>query len=156
MDKRAVEKWLPAAASAIRDNLAETEHGKKVVDKGLRGQISGLGAAIEMGSLLAAVAFYSNKGGAQTDRQHIIRAIESMLKADRWAPLFKNDADLFQAVLNARTAGTEKELRQDILACAVALKLAMNLFEPKKEKEDRESRTPQEAPPAESEGGEEA
>ena len=41
---------------------------KLYIEKAFRGQISSFGAAVEMGSLLSAVAFFSSQGSSPTDR----------------------------------------------------------------------------------------
>lgn len=134
MDKRKIEAYLPAAAEQCRGFLVKNpETGVEELDFSLRGQISSFGAAVEMGSLLAAIAFFTEKGKAESERQLLIPAIEKMLGI---AP----DDSLFAQAQKAAQSGERwemQELKENVLACAVAIKLAMNLF-PRKEKDSSE------------------
>ena len=56
------------------------ENGK--IKKTWRGQISTFGAAVTMGSLIPAVAFFSDQGGSSVKRQCIMDAILEILKRD--------------------------------------------------------------------------
>lgn len=126
MDKKRTDKLLPFAVEALETNQDScmVENGK--IDKSLRGQISSFGAAISFGSLLAATAFFNEQGQAKSPRHKLMAAINSMLKeSEEWTETGKT---LFDTVKNAGPA-KEKALKEKILCCAVALKLAMNLFE---------------------------
>lgn len=58
------------------------ENGK--IKKTWRGQISTFGAAVTMGSLIPAVAFFSDQGGSSVKRQYIMDAILEILKRDSY------------------------------------------------------------------------
>ena len=131
MNKNLVEELLPHAVKAIKDTGICDE--KQRIDKTFRGQISSFGAAVSTGSLLAAVAFFSAKGGASVDRQHLMEAINNMLRDSKRATV---GATLFDTVKNA---ADKQKIKEDVLCCAVAIKLAMNLFDlgQGEEKEDK-------------------
>jgi CRISPR-associated protein Cmr5 len=114
MNKRKVDELIPQAYQVLRDVRIADEQGK--VDGKWRGQISSFGASIAQGSLLAAVSFFSAQGGADVDRSKLMEAIKRLLKKEQ--PLFKY------------VEGTDKrKAKEEILNAAVALKLAMNLYE---------------------------
>ena len=100
------------------------ENGK--IKKTWRGQISTFGAAVTMGSLIPAVAFFSDQGGSSVKRQCIMDAILEILKRDHIAP--EKYHTLFEYV---REQG--EHCREDVLNAAIALKLAMNLYTLEKE-----------------------
>ena len=100
------------------------ENGK--IKKTWRGQISTFGAAVTMGSLIPAVAFFSDQGGSSVKRQYIMDAILEILKRDHIAP--EKYHTLFEYV---REQG--EHCREDVLNAAIALKLAMNLYTLEKE-----------------------
>ena len=96
--------------------------------RSFRGQISSFGAAVEMGSLLSAVAFFSKKGGSDTDRQLLMRAIYLLIINDTETKIDakSEQSELLLFVIEHRN---EPELKKNIIDAAVALKLAMNAYE---------------------------
>lgn len=145
MNKYSVEKMLPRAYQVLKDT-GIAKDGK--ILKSYRSQISSFGAAVNTGSLLAAIAFFSvnakskNKtedkisANAQTNeneedkenvkRSKLMNAIFQLLNPDTEAKT------LFAYVIENKDK-TEK-MTEDIINAAIALKLAMNLFELVKEK----------------------
>ena len=103
--------------------------------RSFRGQISSFGAAVEMGSLLSAVAFFSKKGGSDTDRQLLMRAIYLLIINDTETKIAakSEQSELLLFVIEHRN---EPELKKNIIDAAVALKLAMNAYE-LKDKDDK-------------------
>ena len=103
--------------------------------RSFRGQISSFGAAVEMGSLLSAVAFFSKKGGSDTDRQLLMRAIYILIINDTETKIDakSEQSELLLFVIEHRN---EPELKKNIIDAAVALKLAMNAYE-LKDKDDK-------------------
>ncbi|MBQ6943380.1 MAG: hypothetical protein IJN43_03520 [Ruminococcus sp.] len=103
--------------------------------RSFRGQISSFGAAVEMGSLLSAVAFFSKKGGSDTDRQLLMRAIYLLIINDTETKIDakSEQSELLLFVIEHRN---EPELKKNIIDAAVALKLAMNAYE-LKDKDDK-------------------
>lgn len=134
MNKKLVDKLLPAAVDALKKcEIAKLDKkdGIYKIDKNFRGQISSFGAAVSYGSLLAAAAFFNEQGGAKNDRAKLMKAINTMLKDNETFPGYqfsgdKKDDTLFKTIqLNQ---GDERKIKNDVLACAVALKLGMNLY----------------------------
>lgn len=148
MNKRKVDTLLPAAVEVCKKHQLTHE---------FRGQISSFGSAVASGSLLAAVAFFGNKGRAAVDRRYLMIAIYSMMKwdtkglidslmkkeqAERAAEtddekkraheekekaIHKIMKDLFDQV---NASDSLLDVKEEILCCAVAVKLALNLFPP--------------------------
>lgn len=99
----------------------EKNNNQEYIEKSFRSQISSFGAAVEMGSLLSAVAFFSNKGGSDTDRPKLMQAIYMLITNNEES----NEKSLLMHVKDNNTA----ETKRDVIDAAVALKLAMNAYE---------------------------
>ncbi len=142
MNKKRIDRMLPDAAAVLKETRIAKD-GK--IDKTFRGQISSFGSAVSTGSLLAAVAYFSKQNNAKVKRDDLMDAIFRLIRKE----VGRNDPErpsgtlytlirkefeagkpklLFDIV---RNAGPEKqqEMKELVLDCAVALKLAMNLFE---------------------------
>lgn len=108
MNKHRVNDLIPKAYELCK------EHG---INMAFRGQISAFGSAIATGSLLAAVAFFSDQGSASIDRSELMVVINKMLKCP--------EKTLFDTV---KASNDTTALKEEILDCAIAVKLALNLF----------------------------
>lgn len=119
MNKNKIDSLIPKAFEAIQETGIAKE-GK--INSAYRGQISRFGAAVSMGSLLSAIAFFKDQGGASVDRTKLINAMAQVL----------GEKDLYTYVLaqmgNSKNKNAEMKCREEILEAAIALKLAMNLF----------------------------
>ena len=117
--------------------------GEEYILRSFRGQISSFGAAVEMGSLLSAVAFFSKKGGSDTDRQLLMRAIYLLIINDTETKIDvkSEQSELLLFVIEHRN---EPELKKNIIDAAVALKLAMNAYE-LRDKEDKKDNKEEDA-----------
>jgi CRISPR-associated protein Cmr5 len=130
MDKRKVDELLPLAVQALDcDHTVASERigivKNGTIPKSFRGQISTFGAAVSTGSLLAAIAFFNDKGNAAVDRRKLMMEINWMLEQQGEV---KTDTTLFRTVQGAGKT-KQPEMKEKVLNCAVALKLAMNLYE---------------------------
>lgn len=127
MNKTTIDRTLSYAYQGIIDAKISKD-GK--VNKSYRGQISTLGAAITMGSVKSAVCFFSEKANnnSDVDRSKLLDAIYYVLRnSEDTKEKYKNVENLKSYVLNA---DSDKEvLKEDIVNAAIAIKLAMNLFE---------------------------
>lgn len=119
MNKRKVEEYLPAALEALKGGIAKSGS----LSKSFRGQISSFGAAVTMGSFKAAVAFFSDNGGADVPRSELIRAIYFVVNG-QWKPAEDICSEVLQWTQPRLSAEKER-----FLNASVALKLAMNAFE---------------------------
>ena len=123
MNKKRVDKLLPLAAEALKHaNIAV--NGK--VDAAFRGQISSFGSAVKNGSILSAVAFFSQQGKAKVHREHLLKAINELMSLE--VPELVGE-DLFTKVQSVQDAVKKTILKEQILDCVIALKLAMNLYD---------------------------
>ena len=130
MNKKRVNEWLLIAKEAL-EKTGIVKDGK--ITKTYRGQISSFGAAVVMGSLPAAVAFFSEQGGASTERNELVKAMYYCIKKaeNEEIDLEKIDAKaILGIVCEADKKINEKhEIREKFTDAAIALKLAMNFFE---------------------------
>ena len=116
MNKKMVDDYLDDAYKAIKVT-GISEDGK--VKKTYRGAISTFGAAVTMGSLLSAAVFFSDNGGATVERANLAKALYLIVTGEQ-----SDDKEcLFNYVKDHR------DDKERILNAAVALKLAMNLYE---------------------------
>lgn len=127
MSKKRIDDLIPQACKAISECKLSTKDGK--VDGALRGQISSFGAAVTMGSLLSAVAFFSIKGGAKSDRQLLMKAIHWLISEPEREPERRSsvtDTSLLDMLVSTSNPDV---YREEIIDAAIAIKLAMNLFD---------------------------
>lgn len=118
MNKSVVNREITLAYDALK-NVGVAKDGK--ISRAFRGQISSFGAAITMGSLLPAIAFFSEQGGASVERQKLMDAILDILKADGLAA--EGCKTLFD-----HAKQQNGDCQENIINASIALKLAMNLY----------------------------
>ena len=126
MDQKAIDS-LVEPAYEILNEVGIAKGGK--VSKSYRAQISTFGSAIINGTLLSAVSFFSTQEGASVDRSKLMEAIKLIINKDN-----KDDKDdketLFEYVKkNTPDVGENRQLKAKIMYAAIALKLAMNLYQ---------------------------
>lgn len=127
MNKRLIDDMIPDAYNIIKKLGIANAEGK--IGKEFRGYISAYGAAIVTGSLIAATAFYTKEGGAKEKRPLLMRAIYALItKTD---VLSANDYSLYEYIKKENTVKTKEK----VINSAIAIKLALNFFEEKKELE---------------------
>lgn len=120
MNKARINELLPDAAALLKTHKVANE--KAEIQKTFRGYISSFGAAIVGGSILAAVAFFSNQSGAKSDRSKLMKIIFDLIDQK-----FKNGSnDLFECVANNKEQ--EDEIKEEIYNAAIAVKLAMSTY----------------------------
>ena len=115
MNKKEVDRLIPDAYILLKEVKIADNYNK--ISKTYRGHISALGAAITMGSLLSAIAYFSKSAesaSTDADRTRIIQAIGKLIHED----------DLMNYVIKNNTPATKDK----IINAAIALKLAMNLY----------------------------
>ncbi len=122
MDKRRVDHFIPIAALVLEET-GIVRDGQ--IPRSLQRQVSAFGAAVQTGTLLSAVAWFTVQGEQKARRDSLMDAIYQVLVHDRQA---RPDSSLFEVV---REAGPqrEREMRDTVLSAAVALRLAMNLYQ---------------------------
>ena len=126
MNKNLINEQIGTAYEAIK-SVGISKDGV-VVEKAFRGQISSFGAAITMGSTEAAIAFFSDDGSAAVKRSKLIEAIVEIIeKRDPKLQNIEAKNSNMRLLQYAGKYGTEA--KENILNAAIAIKLAMNLFE---------------------------
>ena len=134
MNKKRVDRLIPYAYEVLKDlHICEKEQNNPsnwVVDSTYKSYFSSFGAAVTMGSLISAAAFFAaapeeNKKRTNADRGKVGKAVLAVLKKEN--PAIKEES-LYEYVRKHGQTAKTKEL---VLDTAVALKLALNLY-PKK------------------------
>lgn len=126
MNKNKINDQISLAYDAIKE-AGIVEADGMTVKKAFRGQISTFGAAVTMGSMEAAIAFFSDKGSAAVDREKLIKAIALVLKKDADCAFEPAPGSEIKSLFDYAVAEKE-EAKESILNAAIAIKLAMNLF----------------------------
>lgn len=117
MNKKRVDDWIWVAKEALeKTGIAEAGQIKKT----FRGQISSFGAAVIMGSLKSAVAFFTEQGGALVEREKLIQAIYYIIFGIKETP---------RRILEFVCTNDSRELKEKFADASIALKLAMNFFD---------------------------
>lgn len=117
MNKQRVNDWISPAAEALV-KVGIVNKGK--IDPTFRGQISTFGAAVTMGSLKAAAAFFSQQGNARVPRELLLKAMCYIITGE-----LKNPDTVFAYIC----AHDDMNTRDQFIDAAIALKLAMNLYD---------------------------
>ena len=125
MSKKRINEWILMAKDAL-EKTKIAKGGK--INKTYRGQIASFGAAVTMGSLPAAVAFFSKKarGESEVDRSKLICAMYYCISKEE-----KKAEEILEIVCN----NNNQDMKSKFMDASVALKLAMNFFELEEEKE---------------------
>jgi len=113
IDKAKIDDLIPKAYEALQA-VRIAQNGK--LDSGYRGQIAAFGAAVSMGSVLSAIAFFSEQGSSEYGRDKLMKAIAQIIDGCR-------------GTLYDYAAEKKDAAKREILHAAIALKLAMNLYE---------------------------
>lgn len=137
MNKYLVEKYLEHAYTCMKEN----EPNKST---SIRGQIATFGAAISSGSLLSAIAFFSNapstsegitsnesgsdedKENAKKVRVYLLDMIYKVIQAEEGTD-DSNPDNLFDYVVREMPKNGSI-VEEKVLSAAIAVKLAINLF----------------------------
>ena len=148
MNKNVVARQIPLAYKELETSgIVVKKDEYKLIPKGYRGQISAFGAAVTMGSLIPAVAFFSKKSGDQSsnseedvDRTKLMKAVFLLLKddADSYGTAvqkakFKNASDLMQYIYNVSENATDLEKKKKALKTCkeeIELKLTTCVISP--------------------------
>ena len=123
MNKQRIDGYMEKAIGLLK-NSGVAQNGK--IPKTFRGYISSFGAAITMGSLRSAIAFNSEQGGAVSERQKLMEIIHKLIKE----PNEQEDEKLLKYVIRKNN---DVELKEKIIDAAIAVKLAMNMYQLEKE-----------------------
>ena len=133
MNKKRVNEWiLPAREAIIQCKI--TEDGKSLL-KTFRGQISAFGAAVVMGSLKSAVAFFTEQGGSSVPREKLIVAMYYIINEKAYEiPGKTEDQIKAKEVFEWVCTSSDSDIKEKFIDASIALKLALNFFDLKDEK----------------------
>lgn len=130
MNKKRVNDWILIAKEAISE--VGIEAGGKV-DGGFRSQISSFGAAVVMGSLKAAVAFFADKGSSAVDRNKLMQAIYYVItKAETGNGVVLEPS----AIMEYACRNDSFDVKEKFIDASIAIKLALNFFKLVKESDN--------------------
>lgn len=127
MNKKQVNDWILPAKQAIID-CGIAENGK--VNSAFRGHISSFGAAVVMGSLKSAVAFFANDGKAKVSRSKLVLAIYQVITNET----IEDPEVVFQYICK----NDNRQTKEKFINASIAIKLALNFFELVTDKADKE------------------
>ena len=91
--------------------------------RSFRGQISTFGAAVTMGSLKAAIAFFSKDEKTKVERSKLIEAIFEVIKQH-----YGVNGETLTLYDYVDKSDNEDECKEKIMNATIAIKLAMNLY----------------------------
>lgn len=123
MNKSEINRLLPDAYDVLKQTGIANE--KNQIEKTYRGYISTFGAAVYGGSLLAAIAFFTDQGDADCDRTKLMQALHLLV-----VPKGENGTgqDFFTFIRKQIQQNGEAQWKERVINAAIALKLAMNLY----------------------------
>ncbi|MDR2453551.1 MAG: hypothetical protein LBD51_03135 [Bifidobacteriaceae bacterium] len=118
--KKQIDALIPRARTVL-EQVGIAQDGS--MPKAWRGQVAAFGAAIALGSLSAAVAFFKDSTKSKVDRSLLIEAIYRLIRGDTAQGTL---ADLVSrpSITRVEQAALEREVSN----AAIALKLAMNFY----------------------------
>ena len=144
-NRKRIDSYIPDAIKALEIS-GIAKNGK--IDSSYRGQISSFGAAVTVGSFKQAVAFFAQDAKSSSSgikRSYLILAIDYILNSEDYAAEFENEdkkaekiSSIKEGILKLTDDKLLKGLENQYLDAAVALKVAMGLFDMSPEKNKKE------------------
>ena len=119
MNKKRIDKMIPIAYKEL-ENSEITDNGK--IKKTYRSAVSSFGAAVTMGSLVAASAFFADEKKGEISRKNLSDVIFNVVKKEIE---INTDKETLYDYVEANNNASTKEI---VLDAVVAIKLAMNLY----------------------------
>ncbi len=124
MNKAEVNEMLPKAYELLKKhNIVKNNK----INKSWYGQISVFGSAISTGSLLSAIAFFSDNGSCSVDRQNLLLVIFDLIKDD--FIIDNNPPKKLFDLARINMGENELMVKESIINATIATKLAMKLYE---------------------------
>lgn len=146
-NKRKIDEYIPKAINSLSKNEKIVINGK--IKSGFAGQIATFSVAVSTGSLLSAVAFFSENKKSTVERQELMNVIYEIITGENVREKEANNSDsvLLSYVKEKyeQTHGQNKDanslldygqFQQDILNAAIAVKLGINFFQKENESEN--------------------
>ena len=133
-NKNRTDSYIPDAIKAL-EACGIAKDGK--IDSSYRGQISSFGAAVTIGSFKQAVAFFAQdakNGDSKINRSDLILAIDYVINPKKYSEEKITDKKdkinaIKEAILKMKVPAELKALENRYLDAAVALKVAMGVYD---------------------------
>jgi len=121
MNRREIERLIPIAIKAIRNNPKIYNSKEKIVPNEFTGYVSSFAVSITLSGVYQAIIFYRKENsGAKFPREEMIYEIEKMMKIDN-----------LQTYLEK--APVTADFKEKLLEATIAFKSALQVFVLKKE-----------------------
>lgn len=144
-NKRKIDEYISKAIDSLSKNEKIVINGK--IKSGFAGQIATFSVAVSTGSLLSAVAFFSEKKQSAVERQELMNVIYEIItnKSAGGKNLDNSESVLlsyvkkkYEQTLNkdVKSLLEYRQFQRDILNAAIAVKLAINFFQKENEGEN--------------------
>ncbi len=139
-NKARTDSYIPFAIDALK--LSGIADKNEKINSSYRGQISSFGAAVAVGSFKQAVAFFAQDAKDKQDeknskdkinRSKLISAIEYVV--NRGNVQIKDPKAISEEILK-KTTDELRQLENQYMDAAVALKVAMSIYDMKSDKEE--------------------
>ena len=145
-NKRKIDEYISKAIEVLNNNKKIVKEGGKI-DKTFSGQIAIFAVAVSTGSLLSAVAFFSDNGGASNERSSLMDVIYEIIADEKLSDTDKEDdknkrnvnnknsklldyvISKYEKLKESNDIVSYNRIKEDILNAAIAVKLAMNFYE---------------------------
>lgn len=125
ISRKRIDRLVPQAIEIIKEVEIPGENGR--VSNSYHGYISSFGASMVQSSALAAAIFFEDSSGSQEDRSKVTEAILKLMLWEKEATA--GSSRLSQYIIDNMAGGQVKNSTiTDILASAIALKLALRTF----------------------------
>ncbi len=141
--KERIEDLILPACIAIREVFKDELSAGKAIDSNARSKMSAFGASIVMGSMKATIMNYCNGNAEDGDiNKKLMGCLWQLLKEEKcFSPEFRspkicseNGIETLKKIVMEEDNSADK-YEEDILTAATAIKMALNLFPLKKQKE---------------------
>lgn len=141
-NKRKIDEYIPRAIDALNANHRIVKDGK--ISKAFSGQIATFAVAVSTGSLLSAVAFFTESGDSKVERSELMNVIYEIVTRDKAISekesasknnktnnnaLFTYVKQKYEETQREKRLLDYRKVQEDILNAAIATKLAMNFYQ---------------------------
>jgi hypothetical protein len=130
LNKHRLDKLIPMAIEVIKDREISIPNENGKVNNTFHGYMASFGADMVLTSPLAAAIFFEDKSGAKESRDLVPKAILKLLSKEKPNEVKPQREEKLSAYLirHAQDGKLPKALIDDLVAAAVALKMALRTF----------------------------
>lgn len=116
MNRREIERLIPIAIKAIRENPKIFHNEKKVVPNEFMGYVNSFAVSISLSGVYQAIIFYrNNESSAKFHREEMIYTIEKMMQIENLQTYLED-------------APVTAEFKEKVMDATIAFKTALNVF----------------------------